>query len=55
MSAFFAQGLRIGYDDSAYDTGDRFVFLYTRVNPGGYYNSTSGEYSCEKTGVYYFT
>ena len=55
LSTFFATSLRIGYGDSAYQSGDRLVYRDILVNPGGHYNNTSGEYSCEKTGVYYFT
>ena len=54
-SAFFATGVQDGYEDTAYKSGDRLVYSNIRVNPGGQYNSTTGEYSCEKTGVYYFT
>ena len=55
LSTFFAAGVRDGYADNAYDSGERFVYIYTRVNPGGQYNTTTGEYTCEKTVVYSFT
>ena len=31
------------------------MYLKIRVNPGGHYNNVTGEYTCEKTGVYYFS
>ena len=31
------------------------MYTQIRVNPGGQYNNITGEYRCEKTGVYYFT
>ena len=55
MSAFFAYGLQDGIGDSAYQSGDRLVYLNNRLNPGGYYNNVTGEYSCNNTGMYYFT
>ena len=55
MSAFVAAGVRDGSGNKAYQSGDRLLYLNTHVNPGGHYNNTSGEYSCGKTGVYYFT
>ena len=55
VSAFFAKGVESGYGDNAYKTGDRLVYLNTQLNPGEHYNKTTGEYSCEKSGVYYFT
>ena len=54
-STFFAAGLRSGYENSSYHVGDRLVYHSIKVNPGGQYNKTTGEYSCEKTGVYFFT
>ena len=54
-STFFARGVRDGYEDDAYKYQDRLVYTEIRVNPGGQYNKNTGEYRCEKTGVYYFT
>ena len=54
-SAFFAAGVQNGWGDNAYKDGERFVYSDIRVNPGGQYNKTTGEYRCEKTGIYYFT
>ena len=51
MSAFFVSGVQSGNGDNVYQSGDRLVFLYTYVNPGGHYNNVTGEYSCEKSGV----
>ena len=31
------------------------MYLNTPVNPGDYYNNVTGKYTCEKSGVYYFT
>ena len=55
MSAFFVSGVQSGNRDNAYQSGDRLVFLNTYVNPGGHYNNVTGEYSSEKTGIYYLT
>ena len=54
-SAFIARDVRDGWGHSAYRNGDRLVYLSTHVNPGGHYNNVTGEYSCEKSGIYYFT
>ena len=54
-SAFFARGVRDGYGSNAYQYGDRLVYLNIHVNPGQHYNNTTGEYSCEKSGIYFFT
>ena len=54
-SAFFAAGVRYGWGDDAYQSGDRLVYTEIRVNPGGQYNNTTEEYRCQKSGVYYFT
>ena len=54
-SAFLAAGVRHGYGDNTYQKGDRLVYLDIRVNPRGHYNKTTGEYKCQKSGVYYFT
>ena len=54
-SAFLAQDVRDGSGDNAYKSGERLVYSVIFMNPGGQYNKTTGEYSCEKSGVYYFT
>ena len=54
-SAFFARDVPSGYGDDAYKSGDRLVYRDILMNPGGHYSKTTGEYSCKKSGVYYFT
>ena len=55
ITAFFAAGVQGGWGDNAYQKGDRLVYLNMHMNPGGCYSNTTGEYICEKSGVYYFT
>ena len=40
---------------SNYQNGDRLVYKIADLNPGGHYNSATGEYSCSASGLYYFT
>ena len=55
VSIFYAIGVQDGHGDSAYQSGDRLVYLKPLANPGGHYNTTTGEYSCEMSGMYYFS
>ena len=53
-SSFFAEGVRSGWGDIAYQEGDILKYNNTLVNPGGHYCETTGVYSCETSGIYYF-
>ena len=54
-STFLVVGIQNGYGTNPYQNGDRLVYLDARINPGGYYNNITGEYTCKTTGVYYFS
>ena len=36
------------------DKGDRIIYLYPTINPGGHYSASTGEYICPVSGMYFF-
>ena len=51
-SAFLAMDTVPGYSSPR---SEKVVYIKSTFNPGGHYNSTTGEYKCGVSGIYYFT
>ena len=54
-SVFLARSVNSRIIPVTYNKGDKIKYNSILTNPGGHYNSNTGEYTCPQTGWYFFS